>query len=125
MKHEDGDSDTREYPCLVRVSDGKSTKFSTKVEPGELFKFQAYYGNLLKSSMSTLRKRDKKREKLRSEEAAKRKKAMTEPIVLDGPKRGKGRRTHQRKVRALLKQQESQRKHQEREEEAKKKVQLA
>lgn len=76
--------------------------------------------------MTTLRKRDKKREKLRSEEAAKRKKAMTEPIVLDGPKRGKGRRQHQRKIKALLKQQESQRKHQEREaEEAKKKAQSA
>jgi hypothetical protein len=35
--------------------------------------------------MTTLRKRDKKQEKLRSEEAAKRRKHMTEPIVLDGP----------------------------------------
>ena len=41
---------------------------------------------------------------------------MTEPIVLDGPKRGKGRRTHQRKVKALLKQEESQKKYREREE---------
>jgi len=30
MKHEDGSSDSREYPCLVRVTDGKSYKFSTK-----------------------------------------------------------------------------------------------
>ena len=66
--------------------------------------------------MTTLRKRDKKQEKLRSEEAAKRRKHMTEPIVLDGPKRGKGRRTHQRKVKALLKQEESQKKYREREE---------
>ncbi|PPQ89979.1 hypothetical protein CVT25_009619 [Psilocybe cyanescens] len=120
MKHEDGASDTREYPCLVRVTDGKSTRFSTKVEPGELFKFQAHYGNLLKTSMTTLRKRDKKREKLRAEEASKRKKEMTEPIVLDGSKRGKGRRQQQRKIKALLKQQESQRKHHEREEASKK-----
>jgi len=31
MKIEDGASDTREYSCLLRVTDGKSTKFSTKV----------------------------------------------------------------------------------------------
>jgi signal recognition particle subunit SRP14 len=66
--------------------------------------------------MTTLRKRDKKREKLRSEEAAKRRKDMTEPIVLDGSNRGKGRRKYQRKLKALLKQRESQKKHQEREE---------
>ncbi|KDR85982.1 hypothetical protein GALMADRAFT_397356 [Galerina marginata CBS 339.88] len=117
MKHEESTSDTRKYPCLVRVTDGKSTKFSTKVESSELLKFHAHYGNLLKASMTTLRKRDKKREKLRSEEAAKRKKLMTEPIVLDGHKRGKGRRQQQRKIKALLKQQESQKKYQEREEE--------
>jgi len=120
MKHEEGTSDTREYPCLVRVTDGKSTRFSTRVEPGELLKFQAHYGNLLKASMTTLRKRDKKREKLRAEEASKRKKEMTEPIVLDGHKRGKGRRQQQRKIKALLKQQESQKRHQEREEERRK-----
>ena len=70
--------------------------------------------------MTTLCKRDKKQEKLSSEEAAKRKKKMTEPIILDGPKRGKGRRTHQRKVKALLKQQEPQKKYREREEARKK-----
>ncbi|KAF8971812.1 signal recognition particle, SRP9/SRP14 subunit [Flammula alnicola] len=116
IMREEGASDIQEYPCLVRVTDGKSTKFSAKVEPGELLKFQAHYGSLLKASMTTLRKRDKKREKLHAEEAAKRKKKMTEPIVLDGNKRGKGRRRRQRKVKALLKQQESQKKHQEREE---------
>ena len=32
MKHEDeGAEDTREYPCLLRVTNGKDTKFSTKV----------------------------------------------------------------------------------------------
>ena len=63
-----------------------------------------------------LRKRDKKREKTRAEEAAKRRHKMTEPIVLDGQKRGKGRRLRQRKIKALLKQQASQKKFQEREE---------
>ena len=43
---------------------------------------------------------------------------MSEPIILDGPK---GRRMHQRKVRALLTQEESQKKYREREEEARKK----
>ena len=75
---------------------------------------------LLKASMTTLRKRDKRREKLRAEEAAKRKKKMTEPIVLDGAKRGKGRKQRQRKIKALIKQEGSQKKFQEREEERKK-----
>jgi signal recognition particle subunit SRP14 len=66
--------------------------------------------------MSTLRKRDKKREKTRAEEAAKRRHKFTEPITLDGPKRGKGRRQRQRKIKALLKYQASQKKFQEREE---------
>jgi signal recognition particle subunit SRP14 len=70
--------------------------------------------------MVSLRKRDKKREKLRADQAAKRKKRMTEPIVLDGHKRGKGRRQRQRKVKALIKQEESQAKFREREEARKK-----
>lgn len=139
MKHEgEGLLDSGEYACLIRASDGKGTKFSTKVnrrslicdlhltscqqvEPDRLLEFHAHYGSLLKASMTTLRKRDKKREKSRSEEAAKRKQRMTEPIVLDGKKRGKGRRKRQRKIKALLKQQESQKKHKERNE-AKQKV---
>jgi signal recognition particle subunit SRP14 len=140
MKIEEGSSDTREYPCLLRATDGKSAKFSTRVksylsfsfqsqsssqrpfqvESKQLFKFHAVYGSLLKTSMTSLRKRDKKRDKQRAEQAAKRKKQMTEPIVLDGSKRGSGRRQRQRKLKALVKQQESQRKFREREEERKK-----
>ncbi|KAF9562247.1 signal recognition particle, SRP9/SRP14 subunit, partial [Agrocybe pediades] len=116
MKVEEGSSDPREYPCLVRVTDGKKHKFSTKVDSSELIKFHAFYGNLLKSSMTTLRKRDKKREKARADAAAKRKKEMTEPIVMDGHKRGPGRRKRQRQMKALAKQQESQKKFKEREE---------
>ncbi|KAG6919094.1 hypothetical protein DXG01_009347 [Tephrocybe rancida] len=112
--------DTREYPCLLRVTDGGNTKFSTQVEPGQLMKFHAAYGALVKASMTTLRKRDKKREKIRSEQAAQRKKKMTEQVVLDGPKRGKGRRKRQRQVKALLKQQASQQKFKEREEQQRK-----
>ena len=36
------------------------------MEPGQLDAFHAKYGALLKSSMSTMRKRDKKREKQKS-----------------------------------------------------------
>lgn len=143
MKIEEGASDTREYPCLVRATDGKSAKFSTRVslvlsvifpsfqsqfsfkyslqvDSKQLLKFQAVYGSLLKASMTTLRKRDKKRDKQRLEQATKRKKQMTEPIVLDGSKRGSGRRQRQRKLKALIKQQESQKKFREREEDRKK-----
>ncbi|KAF9472575.1 signal recognition particle, SRP9/SRP14 subunit [Pholiota conissans] len=120
-KRQEPQSDTQEFPCLVRVTDGKTTKFATKVESSELIKFQAHYGALLKASMLTLRKRDKKREKLRAEEAAKRKKKMTEPVMLNSSKRGKGRRQYQRKLRALQKQEESQAKFQEREASAKQK----
>jgi signal recognition particle subunit SRP14 len=136
MAQADGAEDTREYPCLIRVTDGGSAKFSTRVRAihrftlnsrltfpsctqvssGELEKFHHAYGTLLKASMSTLRKRDKKREKLRVEQAARRKKKMTEPIVVDGPKRGNGRRKRQRLFKALAKQEVSQQKAKEREE---------
>ncbi|KAF9495576.1 signal recognition particle, SRP9/SRP14 subunit [Pleurotus eryngii] len=121
MKAVDGSADTKEYPCLLRATNGDDIKFSTTVQPGELNKFYSAYGTLLKSSMGTLRKRDKKREKMHSEEAAKRKKRMTDPITIDGPKRGNGRRSRQRKIHAALKQQASQAKFKERESEAAKK----
>ena len=91
-----------------------------QVDSKQLIKFHAVYGSLLKASMTSLRKRDKKRDKQRLEQAAKRTKLMTETIVLDGSKRGNGRRRRQRKLKALLKQQGSQKKFREREEERKK-----
>ncbi|EGO05387.1 hypothetical protein SERLA73DRAFT_174525 [Serpula lacrymans var. lacrymans S7.3] len=97
---------TREYPCLVRATDGKKVKFSTQVESKDLMKFHSAYGSLLKSSMTTLRKRDKKREKQRAEELARRKRRMAEQIVVEGPKRGNGRRKRQRKMKAIVKQEE-------------------
>ncbi|KAF8079289.1 signal recognition particle, SRP9/SRP14 subunit [Lyophyllum atratum] len=120
MAEGQGSEDTREYPCLLRVTDGGATKFSTQVEPGQLERFHAAYGALLKASMTTLRKRDKKREKTRAEQAARRKKMMTEPVVVDGPKRGSGRRKRQRQVKAAVKRQESQQKFKEREEKERK-----
>ncbi|KAJ7292635.1 signal recognition particle, SRP9/SRP14 subunit [Mycena rebaudengoi] len=115
MAQASGADDTREYPCLVRVTDGGAVKFSTHVTSSQLGKFHQAYGTLLKASMSTLRKRDKKREKQRAEQAARRKKKMTEPVVVAGPKRGNGRRKRQRLVKAVVRQQESQQKAQERE----------
>jgi signal recognition particle subunit SRP14 len=115
--------DTREYPCIIRVTDGNEVTFATHVRTfrwihrhsragpfitqitsGQLDKFLNAYGTLLKSSMSTLRKRDKKREKARAEKLAARKQALAEPVLIEGPKRGNGRRKRQRRVEAALKQ---------------------
>ncbi|KAG1795934.1 uncharacterized protein HD556DRAFT_1234947, partial [Suillus plorans] len=90
------------YPCIVRVTDGKKAKFS-KILSIDLDKFHSAYGALLKSSMTTLRKRDKKHEKQRAEQLAKRKQRMADPVVIDRPKRGNGRRKRQRQVKAALK----------------------
>ncbi|OSD00865.1 signal recognition particle, SRP9/SRP14 subunit [Trametes coccinea BRFM310] len=114
--HMSSEDDTKEYPCLIRVTDGKEAKFSTVVHPAELDKFHAAYGALLKASMTKLRKRDKKREKQRAEEAARKKRRLQEEIVVSGPKRGNGRRKRQRKIKAALKLEEAKKKAQEREE---------
>ncbi|KAH9897688.1 signal recognition particle, SRP9/SRP14 subunit [Cubamyces lactineus] len=114
MSSEDGSA---EFPCLVRVTDGKDTKFSTVVQPSDLDQFHAAYGSMLKSSMSaTLRKRDKKREKQRAEEAARKKRRLQEEIAVEGPKRGNGRRKRQRKIKAALKLEEAKKRAQERDE---------
>lgn len=117
MKHEESSgSDEREYQCLIRATNGKSINFSTRIDANELTKFYSAYGSLLKSSLSlTLRKRDKKKEKTRQEQALRRKKRMTEPVVVNGPKRGAGRRKRQRQVKAALKQAQAQEKFKERE----------
>ncbi|KAI0652573.1 signal recognition particle, SRP9/SRP14 subunit [Trametes meyenii] len=108
--------DMKEFPCLVRVTDGKEAKFSTIVQPPNLEKFHAAYGAVLKSSMTSLRKRDKKREKQRAEEAARKKRRLQEEVAIEGPKRGAGRHKRQRKIRAALRLEESKKKAQEREE---------
>ncbi|KAI0297557.1 hypothetical protein B0F90DRAFT_1738078, partial [Multifurca ochricompacta] len=92
----DSTDDSREYPCLIRVTDGGDTQFSTHITSGKLDKFLGAYGTLLKSSMNTLRKRDKKREKLRTDKLAARKQRLAEPIPIEGPKRGNGRKKHRR-----------------------------
>ncbi|KAF7791095.1 hypothetical protein EIP86_002056 [Pleurotus ostreatoroseus] len=109
------DDEKKEYPCLVRATNGKQIAFSTHVAPGQLDQFHATYGTLLKSSMSTLRKRDKKREKQRAEETARRKRRLAEDLVVEGPKRGNGRKKRQRALKAALKQNEARQRAQERE----------
>jgi signal recognition particle subunit SRP14 len=111
----DASDDSREYPCLVRVTDGKENKFSTHITSGKLDKFLDAYGTLLKSSMSTLRKRDKKRGKLRAEKLAARKQRLAEPIAIEGPKRGNGRKKRQRRIKAAIKQEAARQKQEEKE----------
>ncbi|OCH95711.1 signal recognition particle SRP9/SRP14 subunit [Obba rivulosa] len=110
------DDETKEYSCLIRATNGKDVKLSTKVDPGQLEAFHTRYGALLKGSMATLRKRDKKREKQRAEEQARRKRRLTEAIQIEGPKRGSGRRKRQRHMKAALRQEETRKRVQEREE---------
>jgi signal recognition particle subunit SRP14 len=59
--------------------------------------------------MGTLRKRDKKKEKQRAEDAARRKARLAAPVAVAGPKRGAGRRQRTRKLKAALKQEETKR----------------
>ncbi|KAH7911628.1 signal recognition particle, SRP9/SRP14 subunit [Hygrophoropsis aurantiaca] len=108
--------ESKEYPCIVRVTNGQDAEFSTKVESSQLYKFHGAYGALLKASMTTLRKRDKKREKLRAEQLAQRKQRLAEPVVVSGPKRGNGRRKRQRLAKAAVKQEEKKERIQKREE---------
>jgi hypothetical protein len=100
-------------PCLLCLSLlGSETH---QISATDLPKFYSAYGSLLKSSLSlTLRKRDKKKEKTRQEQALKRKKKMTELVVVDGPKRGAGRKKRQRQVKAVVKQAEAKKKFMER-----------
>ncbi|KAI0094237.1 signal recognition particle SRP9/SRP14 subunit [Irpex rosettiformis] len=110
-------NDTKEYPCLVRVTNGKEVNFSTRVEAGELDKFHAEYGALLKASISPLlRKRDKKREKQRAEEVAHRKKRLAENVIVEGSKRGAGRRKRTRLLKRAIRQEEQRKRVHEREE---------
>jgi len=125
---EEQTSDDREYPVLLRATNGKDINISTRVSPcprscsvapnsaykvlpSALHTFHAAYGALLKQSFTGLKKRDKKKEKQRAEElAARRRKLYENPIKVIGPKRGKGRRRRQRLLKASLKQEAAKKK---------------
>ncbi|KAG8984854.1 hypothetical protein FRB93_006203 [Tulasnella sp. JGI-2019a] len=103
----DIDADGKEYPCLVRATDGHK-KFETLVMSADLYKFHVAYGALLKASMTAhMRKRDKKKERKKAEDAALRKKKLSEDIVIVGAKRGNGRSKRQRRVKAAIKLEEA------------------
>ncbi|EIM92874.1 signal recognition particle SRP9/SRP14 subunit [Stereum hirsutum FP-91666 SS1] len=111
----------KEYPCLIRLTNGKDVNYSTHISSTSLPKFHSLYGSLLKSHLNPLlRKRDKKREKQRAEEITARKKKLNEPVVVEGPKRGAGRKKRQRKMKAAVRQEEAKRRIEEREAEKKK-----
>jgi signal recognition particle subunit SRP14 len=100
----------------------RTCMFAFQVDSHHLDKMHAAYGSLLKSAMTTLRKRDKKREKERAEKFARRKRRLAEPVVIEGPKRGSGRRKRQRRIKAALKQQEQKKRAKEREAESRRRV---
>ncbi|KAF8545544.1 signal recognition particle SRP9 SRP14 subunit, partial [Imleria badia] len=97
----------KEYLCLICVTHGKKANFSMHVISSDPPKFHTAYGSLLKASFMTLRKRDKKCEKLCTEQLTKRKQHMAEPVVISGPKHGNGQRKRQRKVKAVIKQEQA------------------
>lgn len=92
--------------CLFFIALDHTTRSSQVCSSG-LSKFHAAYGSLLKASFTTLRKRDKKREKQRAEQIARRKQRMAALVIVDGPKRGNGRRKRQRKVKAAIRQEQA------------------
>jgi hypothetical protein len=89
----------RLYFAFIRVY----LSHTQQVQPADLNKFHSEYGTLLKASMSTLRKRDKKREKLRADELVKKKKRATEEVIISGPKRGAGRKKRKRLIATAAK----------------------
>jgi signal recognition particle subunit SRP14 len=57
--------------------------------------------------MTTLKKRDKKKEKARFEKAQLRRKKLATDVEIIGPKRGAGRKRRERRVAAAIKQTEA------------------
>ena len=111
---------SKEYFCLLRATDGKANTISTHIAPSSLPTFQAHYGTLLKSTMTqTLRKRDKKKEKARVEAAALKKKKIMDGVLVEGPKRGNGRRKRERLEKVKVRLDEARKKLEEKEKQAK------
>jgi len=95
---------SKEYACIIKATNGKGVKISTQIKPDELESFHAAYGTILKSSMTNLKRRDKKKEKARHERALLRRKKLEQDVIPTGSKRGKGHRQYQRRVQAAIKQ---------------------
>ncbi|WWC92647.1 uncharacterized protein L201_007606 [Kwoniella dendrophila CBS 6074] len=104
QEDDENDEDGPEYEVLIRCTQGDN-KFASKIPASSLSTFHQTYGSLLKSSFAPLmRKRDKKKEKLRSELLSKKRREVYVDVNIgeDG-KRGKGRRQRQRKIKAQKK----------------------
>lgn len=62
------DLNTKEtFPLLVRATDGGEFKISTIVNHDELETFFSKYGEVCKSGMQSLKKRDRKKEKAKKD----------------------------------------------------------
>ena len=77
-----------------------------QISSAELPTFHLAYSALLKTSMATLKRRDRKREKHRSDKIAAKKKRMEEDVLIEGPKRGNGRKKRVRRVKQAMRQEE-------------------
>ncbi|KAH8927247.1 signal recognition particle, SRP9/SRP14 subunit [Atractiella rhizophila] len=94
MEKGDGDGEKR-YSTLIRAADGDKIKFSTLVQPTELTTFHSSLSSILKSSMSSLRKKPKDKSKKAAGPGGG---AGLAKVI--GPRRGKGREKRRRLIRA-------------------------
>ncbi|GBB86214.1 hypothetical protein RclHR1_12650007 [Rhizophagus clarus] len=62
--------DSKEYSCLVRAVYGNS-KISTLVSPSDTDKFITGYSNILKVHMDSMKKKERKKEKLKAKKIQK------------------------------------------------------
>lgn len=119
MEEDAPSDDHKEYPCLLRATDGKTQTIATQVTSSALAAFHAHYGTLLKSTMAqSLRKRDKKKEKARQEALTAKKKRMAEGVTVVGPKRGNGRKKRVRLEKAKKRIDEAKKRYEEKEKRA-------
>jgi signal recognition particle subunit SRP14 len=58
---------TEKFPILLRATDGNKFKISTIVELDALQDFFVKYGEVCKTGMQSLKKRDRKKEKAKKE----------------------------------------------------------
>ena len=115
-------STAKQYPCILKVTNGKSSeakvKISTLVQPSDDTSFTSAYVALLKSSCSTLKKKDKRKKDAKKAKApmaatkipagsggaAKKTKTAPSGVVglpkVTGARRGAGHAKRQQKQRA-------------------------
>ncbi|RIA93509.1 hypothetical protein C1645_762174 [Glomus cerebriforme] len=67
---EEKETDNKEYSCLVRAVCG-NIKISTLVSPSDTDKFITGYNNILKVHMDSMKKKERKKEKLKAKKTQK------------------------------------------------------